>query len=141
MSEDEIIERVNKFINITVLYGKTYGMTCDDLKKYQQVFRGLLDLYNKEKDSNQWLLKAFDESRNNNIELAKECCKIQQELKQEKEKNKELEDVVKLMSIALTPFETPTNGVIWTSSEVRNTFFETIKKIDSERLKELLEEE
>lgn len=52
MSEDEIIERVNKFINITVLYGKTYGMTCDDLKKYQQVFQGLLDLYNKEKEKN-----------------------------------------------------------------------------------------
>ena len=54
--------------------------------------------------------------------------KQQKELEQEKEKNKELEDVVKLMSIALTPFETSTNGVIWTSSEVRNTFFETIKK-------------
>lgn len=78
------------------------------------------------------------DGKNEDIQAIKTIIEL---YKQEKEKNEELEDVVKLMSIALTPFETPTNGVIWTSSEVRNTFFETIKKNDSERLKELLEEE
>lgn len=58
LSEEEIIERVNKFINIIVLYGKTYGMTCDDLKKYQQVFRGLLDLYQQEKQKNEKLIEG-----------------------------------------------------------------------------------
>lgn len=90
MTEDEIIERANHFVNIHVLYGKTYAMAIDDLTKYQQVFKGLLDLYQREKDSNQWLLKAFDESRNNNIELAKEHYKLQEELQQEKEKTEEL---------------------------------------------------
>ena len=52
MNEEEIIERVNKFTNITVLYGKTYAMTADDLTKYQQVFKGLLDLYQQEKEKN-----------------------------------------------------------------------------------------
>lgn len=54
------------------------------------ICKKLLDLCQREKNSNQWLLKAFDESRNNNIELSKEYCKIQKELQQEKEKNKEL---------------------------------------------------
>lgn len=61
MSEDEIIERVEHFININVLYGKTYGFTTDDLTKYQQVFKGLLDLYNKEKEEKEELQEKLKE--------------------------------------------------------------------------------
>ena len=79
MSEDEIIERVNKFINITVLYGKTYGMTCDDLKKYQQVFRGLLDLYQQEKGNRRMAERNYDE-------LTKTTGRLETELEEEKKK-------------------------------------------------------
>lgn len=62
---------------------------CIEQLKTKQAIETILDLYKQEKDSNQWLLKAFDESRNNNIELAKEYYKLQEELKQEKEENKD----------------------------------------------------
>ena len=79
MSEDEIIERVEHFININVLYGKTYGFTTDDLKKYQQVFKGLLDLYNNQK-------QQITELQAINEEHRKENGKLRKELKQELEK-------------------------------------------------------
>lgn len=81
MSEDEIIDKINYMIN---------NWHRNVVEIDIQWIQGLLDLYQKEKDSNQWLLKAFDESRNNNIELAKDYYKLQKELDQEKEKNKNL---------------------------------------------------
>lgn len=91
MCEDEILKDIDNYISFA-----NKSENFSDINEYLHCkelarrMKGLLDLYNKEKNSNQWLLKAFDESRNNNIELAKECCKIQEELKQEKEKNKKL---------------------------------------------------
>lgn len=79
LSEEKIIERVNKFINITVLYDKTYGMTCDDLKKYQQVFRGLLDLYQQEKEKNKKVITYIKEKQKIQYKYALsqiECDKI-----------------------------------------------------------------
>lgn len=77
MSEDEVIQTLRNH----VCWVKS--------KNVKQAIETILDLYQREKNSNQWLLKAFDESRNNNIELAKEYYKLQEELKQEKEENKD----------------------------------------------------
>jgi dTDP-D-glucose 4,6-dehydratase len=86
MSEDEIIERVNKFTNITVLYGKTYGMTTDDLTEYQQVFKGLLDLYKQEKEKNKKVITYIKEKQKIQYKYALsqiECDKILELLEKE----------------------------------------------------------
>ena len=135
MNEEEIIERVNKFINITVLYGKTYGMTCDDLKKYQQVFRGLLDLYKQEKE----LHKEYEDkflkllsSFNRLSELAETLRKENVELLIEK-RQKELKIREKIKNLNKEYEEEYKNGQEW---EIQDDIQAQISVLE-----ELLEEE
>lgn len=76
MSEEEIIEIVNDFLKINEIYS-TNNCPVSYLSEYQQAIKGLLDLYNKEKEKNASLRKE--------IKLMQSCDLVKVIKKQQKE--------------------------------------------------------
>ena len=101
MSEEEIIQEIRD--NITDNEGKY--MLCDALediiknnnKKYdiKIIVRGLLDLYNKEKEQNKININSINDLMKECNEENKRCSELAIELQAEKEKNKALKEGLK----------------------------------------------
>lgn len=71
MSEEEIIEDAKEFIKINILYSNKITLLEIQLKYYQKIMQGLLDLYEQEKEKNKEL-KAINKMQEYRITVIDE---------------------------------------------------------------------